>query len=435
MSSHANARTICIVAPGYISSMPRVVKEADALAAAGYRVRVVSSQGDVEHVRPNDQLVADQRRWRWDVVGWSRHRSGERRTYWRSTARQRAFAAAPAWAWQLGNVAERADGQLYPELARRASSEHADLYIGHYPAGLAAAAAAARRHDALFAYDVEDLHTGEHDDTAWGRGRAARIDFIESRYANDCAHITASSPGIASAFARRRAMNAPTVVHNVFPWQDRLTVDREVRDRRGDTLSLYWCSQSVGVERGLVDAMVAIGLLGGPVQLHVRGTISSDTLATLSSIAAANGVAEHVTFHPQVSPGELLSRTMEHDVGLALEQGHTANNCIAASNKLFLYMLAGLAVAATDVPGQRAIADVTPDAVRLYPPGEPARLAEMLERWRRDPDALAADRAAALDAARSRWNWEREQAVLIDAVDATLRVRRTASYSASGAQP
>ena len=53
---------ICIVTPGYISSTPRVMKEADALAEAGFRVRVVFSQGDLADIRRHDQLVLRGRR-------------------------------------------------------------------------------------------------------------------------------------------------------------------------------------------------------------------------------------------------------------------------------------------------------------------------------------------------------------------------------------
>lgn len=47
---------VCIVTPGYISSTPRVVKEAEALSQAGYRVRVVFSQGDLERARQHDSI-------------------------------------------------------------------------------------------------------------------------------------------------------------------------------------------------------------------------------------------------------------------------------------------------------------------------------------------------------------------------------------------
>ena len=59
MTPHVPApgRRICIVTPGYISSTPRVVREADALSAAGYDVRVVFTQGHLENVRGFDEAL------------------------------------------------------------------------------------------------------------------------------------------------------------------------------------------------------------------------------------------------------------------------------------------------------------------------------------------------------------------------------------------
>jgi glycosyltransferase involved in cell wall biosynthesis len=117
---------------------------------------------------------------------------------------------------------------------------------------------------------------------------------------------------------------------------------------------------------------------------------------------------------------ELLSRTAEHDVGLALEQGHTINSALTVSNKLFLSLLAGLAVAVTDVPGQRDVMATCPDAGFLYPVGDWRALAAHLERWLRHPDDLRACRDAALNAARTRWNWELESGKLLESAAAAL---------------
>ncbi len=87
-------------------------------------------------------------------------------------------------------------------------------------------------------------------------------------------------------------------------------------------------------------------------------------------------------------------------------------------------MLAGLAVVASDLPGQRAILEREPAIGALYTPGDHEALARCLERWRANPDHLAAAKAAALRAARERWNWEAESRKLVGAVDRLLaRVR------------
>jgi len=309
-------------------------------------------------------------------------------------------------------VAERSEGRLFPEIARAAVEERADLYIGHLAHGLASAAFAARVHGARLGFDAEDYHPDQGGEPE----QEARADYLLRRYLPQCAYVTAASEGIAAALVSRYGITSPTPVYNAFPWTERRLIDGNRRDRVDDTLSLYWYSQTVGLDRGIQDAIRAMGLLGGPVQLHVRGTLADDVRVELTQLAAACGVSDRVFFRDPVPPAELLSRAVEHDVGLALEYGTNLNRSIAATNKMFFYLLAGLAVAATDVPGQRAVLGVMPQAAALYPPGDHHALARSLERWRTNPSELATAKHCALDEARRRWNWETESATLVESV-------------------
>jgi glycosyltransferase involved in cell wall biosynthesis len=327
---------------------------------------------------------------------------------------------------------------VYPALARAAAAEPAELFIGHYPAGLAAAAHAAARWRTRLGFDAEDLHAAEPPDTAAGRRQAQRIEWIERALLPRCTHRTAVSVGVAEALAARYAIPRPVAVHNAFPLAGLPGPPRPPLDRRGPELSLHWFSQVVGLDRGLQDAIRAAGCLGGPVQIHVRGTCLDSTRDALLRLAAASGVVSSLHFHPPVPPADLIARAAEHDVGLALEESVNESRALSVTNKLFAYLAAGLAVAATDLPGQRAVLETCPEAARLYTPGDHRALAACLEEWRRDPARLRAARAAALSAARTRWCWEVERRVLVAAVDAILRPglapRRGATLAGVGAK-
>ena len=412
---------VCIVTPGYLSSTPRVVKEADALQAAGMAVRVVHTWGGLDRKRRHDRDLLQGKDWAVDTVKWSPDRLGELGTYVRYTAQRRLAQWMPTELWSATRVAEQVQHRVYPALARRAAQEPADLYIGHYPAGLAAAAHGADEHGALLGYDAEDYHVGQQPDN---QPRIERTDFLERRYLSECAHVTAASEGIASALADRYDIDPPLVVHNMFPWTKRETLDEKTKARKGEALSLCWFSQAVGLNRGLQDAIRAAGLLDAPVQLHFRGGLPDEVERKLTSVAEESGVAEQLHFHPQVPPDELLSRTAEHDVGLALEQGHTPNRALCVTNKLFYYPLAGLAVAATDVPGQRRLLEGHAAFSGLYDPGDLEGLAAVLRRWT-DRDALTEAKTSALEIAQTTWNWEQERKKLVDQVSRVLAAKRS----------
>lgn len=398
---------------------PRVIKEADVLAAAGYSVRVVFAQNGTLEKREHDAALLVGRNWRWSAIPWGAQGAREAALRWWSALRMRAFQRVPRIAWRLGRFAEMGEGRMFPELAKAASRERADLFIGHYPTGLAAAGVAAAQWRAFLTFDAEDFHTGEgHHDA-----QEARIDFIQRRYLSRCAYATASSAGIAEALCAAYPTIDARAVHNVFSWSDRDELDDRTIDRQGDRLSLYWFSQTIGLDRGLQDAIRAAGLLGGArVQIHLRGNLSQEVRDQLFVLARECGVASDLFIHAQVPPGKLLSRAAEHDIGLALEQGQTLNRTICATNKLFLYMLAGLAIAATRVSGQERILSDTADVGILYTPGNYRELAQHLERWRTNPAALAMAKRAALDAARGRWNWEAEAETLVAQVDSLFEL-------------
>ncbi len=412
--------SICIVTPDYLSATPRVVKEADALFAAGFAVRVVCGQGSFEHLREYDAQLMRGRGWKISTVGWSQLRRAERFLYHWSRLRYHAAQWIPERFSAISQLRGQAEHRIYPELAALAASEAADLYIGHYPAGLAAAAYAADRTSSRIGYDMEDCYRGVESDNAGPSTAARRIAELERHFMPRCAYISAASEGIAQE-AEQRWGRRPLVLHNVFPWADRARLDGQVKDRRGPALSLYWYSQAIGAGRGIEDAVRAAGLLPGPVQIHLRGACAASMKQTLLALTKDYRTDFHLYFHPPVHPDELLSRAAEHDIGLALETKETPNHRLTVSNKLFLYLLAGVAIAASDTPGQINIMRTCPDAGFVYESGNVQGLADRLSACMESKEHLEQTKAAALRAARDGWNWERESRCWVQAIQKIVR--------------
>lgn len=403
---------ICLVTTGQPSTNPRLVKEADALAAEGYYVHVVGAHWAAWADR-HDTAVMSKRSWTAAILDWRQ----ETHTwlFWKTRVRHRLSKLVEAWPGG-GNVASlSAAGRISPELARAASAWPADLYIAHNLGALPAAAAAARLHGAALGFDAEDYHRGQFTDRK-ERERARRL---EERYLPICTYVSAASPGVAEVYTDLCA-RPPIVVLNVFP--------RNARPAQPDMrvpgpLRLYWFSQTIGRDRGLEAAVTALGVLRDlPVELHLQGEWQPGFEAELRRIGADAGLAANrLIHHLPGDPDEMVRSASRFDVGLALEPGHTPNSDRALSNKVFTYLLAGLPVVASATSAQAALCMQLGDAARVVAPDDATALAEAIRGWIADPASLEAAKRTAWHLGETRFNWDVEQRRFLDVVRQALR--------------
>jgi glycosyltransferase involved in cell wall biosynthesis len=379
-----------------------MLKSADALVAAGHDVRVVATRHEPWAVDA-DADVRSRRSWPLTVVD---YRRGAGATYWRSGARYRVARALSA---AIGpervpfGLAARAFGRVHPELVQAASAEPTDLIYGGTSGALAAVATAARRCGVPYALDLEDFHSGESEapDHAVSHALARRI---EGGILGTAAFLSASSEGIAQAYSESYGV-APHVIHNTFGLPCSVP---DFSRPRPDLLRLYWFSQTIGAGRGLEDAISAMGLACTPGELTLRGRSVPGYLDSLRDLARSRAPRLRIIHEPPAPPDAMVDLSRGYDVGLALEQVHVKNHQIAQSNKLFTYLLAGVAIAMTDTPGQHALGVDLGDGAALVPPGDVEALASVFVRWAADPAALDRAKRAAWRAAARRWHWEHE---------------------------
>src|SRR5205823_6516652 len=111
------------------------------------------------------------------------------------------------------------------------------------------------------------------------------------------------------------------------------------------------------------------------------------------------------------------------DIGLALDPNDCLNRSLTICNKVFLYLQAGLALAATATPGQREVIAEAPQAGFVYAPGDHAALAAALIPLVTDRRRLLDVQTAAWIAGRNRFNWDLEQRTFLAAVEQATRSR------------
>lgn len=389
---------ICLVGATHPSQNPRLVREADILTEAGHQVRVVAPCFVVD-LAERDAVLMRRRQWRLEQVdfrplGATRLRSAILRGRRRLAGKFFLYLKNSALAHYSYALAG-------PELLKLAAREPADWFIAHTQAALPIAAEAARRWNAQLGFDCEDLlahSVGEPKDI---------VSAIEAEYVPQCTYISTASLQMAEQLSRDHGTPTVLVLYNVFP--SAMAEGLRPPSQRPDcsTVRLHWFGQTIGPGRGLEEAVEALRYLDG-VELHLRGQFSDGYRPNLETLAADCGVMHRLFFLPSLDHDDLINSMEPFDVGLALERKEDSSYSRTVTNKFFSYLLAGLAIAATDTPGQREVLAQIPAAGFLYPSGNSRVLAEGLLEWLRNREKLRTAQQAAWDAARARFCWDCE---------------------------
>ena len=243
----------------------------------------------------------------------------------------------------------------------------------------------ARRRKARLVYDAHELYTGfDRDPPRLWLAVAGRL---EGALARRAAAVVTVSDEIADELARRhRLARRPLVVLNCPPSEE---VELALHD--GPLRAIY--QAAVGPGRDLDDLPDVTG-----VELHAR-------------VLGASSAPAHVTMHDPVEPDALIGALVPFDVGLVIDRPETENARLALPNKLFEYLMAGLAVVVPDVPAMARLVE-REGVGRTYAPG---RLGAVLAELAADRPAVEEMRRRARAAAVERYNAEAQRPALYEA--------------------
>ncbi len=364
---------------------PRPRRQADLLASHGVDVTVVgySGAGGAEHP------------WRYVAV------------------------PAPTFtvAGKAAEVGRLATARVSPRLARRThqmaarhraiavalSDVEADVYVTHDYAALPMVAAAARRHSARYAYDCREFYAGQHADSAvWQLVAPPAVRAVEGYFVHDAAWVTTVSDGLADLLARSYSLSSrPTVVRStplLVELPEHVPGDR-------------WTALFHGhlrPDRNVHGLVESVPLWPDHIRLELRGGGSPGYLRSLRQQVDDLGVGDRVELSPPVTWSEVIPSAAAADLGVIPWGLDLPQKRISLPNKLFEYLMAGLAVVAT-APSEASRLIEGYGAGVGYAPATPAALATTLREL--DGTDLRAMRAAAARA-RLELCWENESAVL-----------------------
>lgn len=328
-----------------------------------------------------------------------------------------------AWAWHKALVAASRGRwltlkQLSPEffgvravsLTAMLLRTPADIFVAHGIDTLLPVVTAANRYRAKVVFDSMEYYSGMGDNQTKMETAATRE--LQARVLRRCALVLAASDQIADALVRDYSIRRPIPIYNTPE------IEREIQPKNGKEFSLYWRNYQIGFgQRGLEEALVALSLLPSDIKLYLQGKGPFDGGTELRSKITQLGLEGRVIIKPQFNPGQAVQEAAAHTVGLCLERHGPENHEYTVSNKIFDYMMGGLAVVSSDLKGLRQVIERSGGGV-LFEPGNPKSLAAVINDLYQDRERVRVlgenARAFALteanneiDMARFRANFER----------------------------
>lgn len=256
----------------------------------------------------------------------------------------------------------------------------ADVYYGHtLETWLPCLLAAQSNHSKLILDCMEAYgEMGESQSSSL----KSRIRVIENRSLPKAVIVTANTDLIAAHYRYRNPDRRFIVLENV----PEVTEINQVAKREG--ISLYWRNAVLGFgQRGLDDLLIALQSLPPQVTLVIQGRLPTDGGQLIRDRIDQLGLNNRITIAPPHKPGKAIEAAAAHHIGLCLEQPGILNHELTTSNKLYDYLMAGLVVVCSQLPGLARVVSESNAGV-CFKPGDPDDLAKTINRLISDPERM-----------------------------------------------
>jgi glycosyltransferase involved in cell wall biosynthesis len=426
--------SICLLSLSRIADDPRVRRQGDAFARAGWRVVGVGAPGATSDA-PAWPIYVD----RIDVIkdgGATGTIDPVAATHTPSFPPSSAWRTAPILRYPLvrkllrpGHRAIRLAQKILVwwrretafdiywswtavrELYETASAFSPDIWLANDWTALPVAARLARERGGRYGYDTHELAVEEYAERwKWRVLERPIVRAVEKGTIAGAAVVSAVSMGIAAHLQKLYGLPIePLVIRNTPSYIGVLPRQTGARIR-----ILYHGIVAEG--RGIEATIDSVPLWRSEFDLTIRGPGDPTYINKLRGRIDNLRIAGRVAVAPPVPMLDLVRAASAFDVGFFALPSHSHHNTFALPNKFFEYAMAGLALCVSDLPEMGDLIRQHNMGVTL-PTLSPEGIAEVINRL--DRSAVDRYRANALAAARVLC-WERESERLVQAYAGAL---------------
>jgi hypothetical protein len=409
--SFGGVRRICIITPGTIASNPRVVKEAEALSEAGYKVHLIYTR-HVDYLVERDQAILNEHPdWTADYLDWCSSGFKSRAIKYFSGIKKRASGILNKSKIYPDKLAPFLINRFYFWQLKKAIDCKADLYIAHYPDSLGIALRAAKANNTYFAYDAEDYHRGED----LPASELKIISEVEDSTLPFARYISAASPLMADEYRRLFPMVPVVPIENMFLLRNQPAFIN-IPDK---VFKFFWFSQTIGPKRGLEEFISILGHTNKKnILLSLLGNIRESYRRELTSRWTKEGLLpESLVFINTVSEKKIFEIASSHHFGLCLEIPSVLNKDVCLSNKLFTYILSGNFLILSHTKAQKNFHTNFPETGVCIELENTLQSAEKINELFRNSESIEQTRQSNFLLGQTKLNFDREKEILIRQVN------------------
>ncbi|WP_299228493.1 hypothetical protein [uncultured Psychroserpens sp.] len=396
-------KSICIFTQSPLTKAPRVVKEANVYAEAGFSVTVYGLWYDKALLENDRALLHSEIIYKAGInlLDYNSFRSKIIRLK-RKTARELVK--------YLNIETINALGYNYKYYLKQLEQEQSCIYIGHEEMSMALSKALLEKGFKV-AFDFEDWHSKDllPEDRVYRPIKL--LERLEAYLLEKATYCYTTSEAMSKAMVSYyNTSRRPKVVYNSFLASDRELIDGLNKDIIDQNLpSVFWFSQVISEGRGLELLFDALSYCKVSFQLHLRGEVSRDFKAKLISKTPKE---IELYFHDLVLPNQLISRIAEHDIGIAFESTEPKSRNYTITNKVFHYLQSGIAILATETAGQKEIEAKAPEAILLIE-RDSKEIAKALDRLLSDANRLELMKTSSREAGKHNFAFESSKEQLL----------------------
>lgn len=407
------SKSVLLLTASHLSSCPRLIKKAISLENEGYKIKVLFLCS-LDYVNTIDEnIISKHSNWHFYKIDWNSKNILDIILRNISKILYKLFS--------IFNIRTDFIHSTTYLLIKEAKGIKADFYIAHQPSVLVAAAKSAKKYNAKLSYDVEDAFAFV-DDGRFENNPDSKIVYIENKYLPKVDLLTYASPAYLDLYKKLYKINCKTFrLLNVFDLTEKETTSVYYDRKDLSRVSLYWVSQTIGMNRGLQDVLMALTKLDpNSYELHLRGVCTETTKNNLLSYVDSEVVLNNIYFHELVQDSTLEIINSEHDIGLSLEMSNCLNRELCLSNKIFEYLRANLAIISTNTKGNRFLLGEMKPYDFSYNSGDVEQLALLIKQLIDDKILLISAKNKSQELAKTKYNWSIESKEWIKYIDKTI---------------